>query len=259
MGSGGPRSRAGWFRGFLGDGQPGMGGDGRPESGPQRGVPRPARSPRTSVGQPRCGGRHATDDRPSRCSSDPGGDLNADVLAHQGDRYIQAYFGRYLAEHIAGATMVELEGADHLYWVGGADATLDQIERFATGTRAPPRPERVLATVLFTDMAGSTRLAAEVGDQRWGTDFSPPSMDRRAPLPARAPFVTRLARSASAFELGCTPARSRSADRTLPAWRSTSVSGCRRSPNPARCSSREPWSTWSSARGCSSPIAASTN
>lgn len=90
------------------------------------------------------------------------------VLAHEDDRYIPAYFGRYLAEHIAGATMVELEGADHLYWVGGADATLDQIERFATGTRAPPRPERVLATVLFTDIAGSTRLAAELGDQRWG-------------------------------------------------------------------------------------------
>ena len=181
------------------------------------------------------------------------------VLAHQDDRYIPAFFGRYLADHIAGATMVELEGADHLYWVGGADATLDQIERFATGTRAPPRPERVLATVLFTDMAGSTRLAAEVGDQRWGTDFSPPSMDRRAPLPVHVPFVTRLARSASACGLGCTPGRSKSADRTLPAWRSTSVSGCRRSPNPARCSSREPWSTWSSARGCSSPIAASTN
>jgi len=90
------------------------------------------------------------------------------VLAHRDNLYMPAHFGRYLAEHIPAATMIELEGADHLYWVGDADATLDEIEQFATGTRTPPRAERVLATVLFTDIAGSTRLAAELGDQRWG-------------------------------------------------------------------------------------------
>ncbi|HEY5155047.1 MAG TPA: adenylate/guanylate cyclase domain-containing protein [Acidimicrobiales bacterium] len=90
------------------------------------------------------------------------------VLAHHDDIYIPPSFGRYLADHIPDATMIELEGADHLYWVGDADAALDEIEHFATGTRTLPRAERILATVLFTDIAGSTRLAAELGDQRWG-------------------------------------------------------------------------------------------
>jgi len=89
------------------------------------------------------------------------------VLLHQDNFYMPAQFGRYLAEHIPNATLVELEGGDHLYWVGNPDATLDQIEQFATGTRAQPRAERVLATVLFTDIAASTSRAAELGDERW--------------------------------------------------------------------------------------------
>ena len=90
------------------------------------------------------------------------------VVLHRDNVYMPAMFGRYLAEHIPAATLVELDGADHLYWVGGADATLDEIEHFSTGTRSQPRSERVLATVLFTDIAGSTERAAELGDLRWG-------------------------------------------------------------------------------------------
>jgi class 3 adenylate cyclase len=90
------------------------------------------------------------------------------VLAHRDNVYMPAMFSRYLVERIPDARFVELDGADHLYWVGDADATLDEIEQFATGTRSQPRAERVLATVLFTDIVGSTTRAAELGDLRWG-------------------------------------------------------------------------------------------
>jgi class 3 adenylate cyclase len=89
------------------------------------------------------------------------------VLSHRDNQYVSAQFGRYLAEHIVDSKLVELEGADHLYWVGDPDAALDQIEQFATGTRSQPRGERVLASVLFTDIAGSTSRVAELGDERW--------------------------------------------------------------------------------------------
>lgn len=89
------------------------------------------------------------------------------VLHHRDSLYMPVHFGRYLAAHIDGAHLVELPGADHLYWVGDSEATLGEIEQFVTGERAVPRTERVLATVLFTDIAGSTRLAGELGDQRW--------------------------------------------------------------------------------------------
>lgn len=89
------------------------------------------------------------------------------VMVHEGNRYMPTFFGRYLAERIAGAQLVELAGADHLYWIGDADATLDHIEGFVAGYRAAPRAERVLATVLFTDIEGSTSRAADLGDERW--------------------------------------------------------------------------------------------
>src|SRR6516225_308728 len=89
------------------------------------------------------------------------------VLLHKDNLYMQALFGRYLAEHIPEAKLVELDGGDHLYWVGKPDVTLNEIERFVTGTQAQPKSERVLATVIFTDIAGSTGRAAELGDERW--------------------------------------------------------------------------------------------
>lgn len=77
--------------------------------------------------------------------------------------------GRYLASRIPGSTFVELPGTDHLMWTGDADALLDEVEEFLTGVRRGPDPDRVLATVLFTDVVGSTETATRVGDRAWRT------------------------------------------------------------------------------------------
>ena len=73
----------------------------------------------------------------------------------------------YIAERIAGAKLVELEGADHFPFAGDVDALLDEVESFLTGARSPREPDRRLLTVLFTDIVGSTERAAELGDRRW--------------------------------------------------------------------------------------------
>jgi class 3 adenylate cyclase len=75
--------------------------------------------------------------------------------------------GRYLAEQIQGAKFVELPGADFGLELGDVDSVVDEIQEFLTGTRAAIDTDRVLATVLFTDIVGSTERAAELGDQRW--------------------------------------------------------------------------------------------
>ena len=75
--------------------------------------------------------------------------------------------GRYLAEHIPDATYIELPGADALYWVGDSGPMLDEIEEFVTGVRGGSGVERELATVLFTDIVGSTDRASRIGDRQW--------------------------------------------------------------------------------------------
>jgi class 3 adenylate cyclase len=89
------------------------------------------------------------------------------VLHRTGDRWIPVGHGRFLAEHVPGAHYVELAGDDHLFYAGDAGALLDEIEEFLTGVRQGPEPDRVLATVLFTDIVGSTELAARIGDRGW--------------------------------------------------------------------------------------------
>ena len=89
------------------------------------------------------------------------------VLQRQGDRATAPPGGRYVAERIAGARYVELPGNDHFPWVGDANALLDEVEEFLTGVRTVRETDRVLATILFTDIAGSTAHAAGLGDQRW--------------------------------------------------------------------------------------------
>jgi pimeloyl-ACP methyl ester carboxylesterase len=90
------------------------------------------------------------------------------VLQTAGDRYVVPGHGRYLAEHIPGARYVELPGDGHWPWASAdALASMDVIEEFLTGTRSSLGAERVLATVAFTDIVGSTELAAELGDARW--------------------------------------------------------------------------------------------
>ncbi len=75
--------------------------------------------------------------------------------------------GRYLAERIPEARYVELPGADNLIWAGDLDAIVAEIQAFVTGVRPAAEPRRVLATVLFTDIVGSTERAAALGDVRW--------------------------------------------------------------------------------------------
>jgi pimeloyl-ACP methyl ester carboxylesterase/plasmid stabilization system protein ParE len=89
------------------------------------------------------------------------------VLHRRDDRMVALDLGRYVADHIPGATFVETDGADHLFFTGDADTVLDEIEEFLTGIRPLPLVERVLATVLFTDIVDSTKRAVELGDQRW--------------------------------------------------------------------------------------------
>lgn len=74
---------------------------------------------------------------------------------------------RYLAAHLADARLVALDGAEHYPWFGDADAVVAEVEEFLTGARTAPTADRQLATVLFTDIVGSTERAAELGDRRW--------------------------------------------------------------------------------------------
>jgi class 3 adenylate cyclase len=89
------------------------------------------------------------------------------VLHRRGDTQVQASLGQYLAQHIQGARLVELDGRDHLFFVGDTDAILDETEEFLTGTRRASDPARRLATVMFADVVGSTVLAGQIGDRRW--------------------------------------------------------------------------------------------
>ena len=89
------------------------------------------------------------------------------ILHRRNDRAVNVRAARWLAEQIEDSRFVELEGEDHFPWVGNSDAALEAIEEFLTGVRPGPAPERVLATVLFTDIVDSTRRATEMGDRRW--------------------------------------------------------------------------------------------
>jgi class 3 adenylate cyclase len=87
------------------------------------------------------------------------------VISREGSRL--ASQGQYLAEHIEGARFIEVPGADSLAFVGDTGPVLDAIEEFVTGELAQPSVDRVLATVLFTDIVDSTPQAVRMGDRRW--------------------------------------------------------------------------------------------
>jgi pimeloyl-ACP methyl ester carboxylesterase len=89
------------------------------------------------------------------------------VVHRIGDIPIRVESGRYVARHIPGARLIEVEGIDHFPWIGDTDSILDEVERFILGAPRGAEPDRVLATVLFTDIVGSTARAAELGDRRW--------------------------------------------------------------------------------------------
>ena len=89
------------------------------------------------------------------------------VLHRRDDRYIELAHGQYLADHIGSAELVELPGASDLLFAGDPDEILGEIGEFLTGVRPSAPPNRVLSTVLFTDIVGSTSRVADVGDQAW--------------------------------------------------------------------------------------------
>src|SRR4051794_36087525 len=89
------------------------------------------------------------------------------VLHQSQNPLVPVELGRETAALIPGARFVEFPGTDAYGWPGGDDPAMDEVEEFLTGRRRPREPERVLATVLFTDICGSTRQAAELGDQAW--------------------------------------------------------------------------------------------
>jgi class 3 adenylate cyclase len=89
------------------------------------------------------------------------------VLHQRNEMFIPLDLSRDLAERIPGAKFVELSGTDHLFWFGDPDETVGEILEFVTGTRPEPEIDRVLATVMFADIVGSTERAAAIGDRRW--------------------------------------------------------------------------------------------
>jgi class 3 adenylate cyclase len=91
------------------------------------------------------------------------------LLLHRRDfQLLPIEHARYLVEHVPGARLVELSGADGSVIWDTPELVLDLIEEFLTGVRRIPEPKRVLATVLFTDIVGSTEQASRLGDRRWG-------------------------------------------------------------------------------------------
>jgi class 3 adenylate cyclase len=89
------------------------------------------------------------------------------ILQRDNVRFIPPENGRFLAEHIAGSRYVQLPGEDSLYWVGDTAPILDEVEEFITGVRGGSDAQRVLTTIVFTDIVGSTQRAAALGDDRW--------------------------------------------------------------------------------------------
>jgi pimeloyl-ACP methyl ester carboxylesterase len=89
------------------------------------------------------------------------------IMHRTGDKDSRVEEGRYIAERIPGARFVELPGEDHIPWIGDQDALLDEVEEFLTGVRPVHQPDRVLATILFTDIVASTERAHALGDRAW--------------------------------------------------------------------------------------------
>lgn len=89
------------------------------------------------------------------------------VLQAVGDRDVQVEEGRYIASRIPGAHYVEFPSGDHLFWASHQDEILAEIQDLLTGVRPPPEHDRILATVLFTDIIEGTKRAAALGDRRW--------------------------------------------------------------------------------------------
>ena len=145
---------------------------------------------------------------------------------------------RFLAANIEGAKYVELPGANHVPWVGQPRRrVLGEIREFLTGVREAQEPDRVLATVLFTDIVGSTERATELGDRRWRELLDAPPCSRAPPAralprPRDRHGRRRLPRDASTGRRGRSAARAR---RSTPCGSSGSTSAPACTPGSARC------------------------
>ena len=89
------------------------------------------------------------------------------ILHRRDEPAFRVGHGRYLADHIPGAKFVELQGEDSLYWVGDTSLLLDEVEEFVTGARLARRLDSIIATILVTDIVGSTETLARVGQDQW--------------------------------------------------------------------------------------------
>ena len=89
------------------------------------------------------------------------------VLRREGDERIDRRHAEYVRDHVPGARLVELRGSESIIFLEDTEPLVDELEEHVTGSRAARPPERVLATVLFTDIVGSTERAAEAGDRAW--------------------------------------------------------------------------------------------
>ena len=89
------------------------------------------------------------------------------ILHNSRDALVPVEFSRYIADRLPDSKLVEMEGDDHLFWFSNPDEVVGELETFFLGARSEDRPDRVLSTVVFTDIVGSTNQAASVGDGRW--------------------------------------------------------------------------------------------
>jgi class 3 adenylate cyclase/pimeloyl-ACP methyl ester carboxylesterase len=89
------------------------------------------------------------------------------ILHRADDQWIRIDHGRYLAEHIDDSNFLELDGGEDLFFQGNVEQVLDTVGAFVTGSHTQPTADRVLATILFSDLVGSTDMVAHLGDQRW--------------------------------------------------------------------------------------------
>ena len=89
------------------------------------------------------------------------------VLHRRGDRAVNYQASKWMASQIPGARYVELDGIDHMAFAGDTDALVDEVEEFLTGVRRATEVDRVLATIMFTDIVDSTKQASAMGDRAW--------------------------------------------------------------------------------------------
>jgi hypothetical protein len=193
------------------------------------------------------------------------------VLHRRGFQLPPIEHGRYLAQHLPGARLVELPGDDGTLMWETPELILDHIERFVAGAGRTAKPSRVLATVLFTDIVGSTAQASRVGDRRWGellevhyelasrlwrnsaaNSSPPPAMgswpcltDLPEASAAQLAYETNFMPWASHPGLACTSVRSNGKAAMSVASPCTSQLGWWQPPAKARSSPPEPCATWS--------------